>query len=449
MSRRPIDPSSPRATTGARARVARLGGERAPRARVTTIMLFALLALLALLAACGGPSGAEDDPDTGADAADEAAPNVDGGASDGADDGAEDASGDEDGDLPAADFGGVERVVTADGALQLPVAPQPLSFPASGTVLGVFVEPGDRVEEDQELARMDLTPLDLAVADARAALASATDALDEAERGAAEGELASARAELANAEAALARAESGSSLESARLEVERAKNSLWGQQAQRDSTCGQTERGFATEAACDAAQASVQAGEQAVQIAEQSYQAAQAASEGELAAARARVQAARASLGRLQAGSTEAQLEAARARAEQAQASYDQAMANRERASLRAPYDGAVVTVHVDEGVDTAPGAPAVTLARTSPLRFVTSNLGERNVALVEEGAPARVTLTAYPERLLDARVRRIASRGETDASGAIVYPVYLEVEAEDLPLRAGMTGRVEIVAEP
>ncbi|MFQ5460086.1 MAG: biotin/lipoyl-binding protein, partial [Anaerolineae bacterium] len=56
----------------------------------------------------------------------------------------------------------VRRVVTADGALVLPIPPQTLAFPASGTVLEVAVEPGDRVTAGQLLARLDLLPLDRA-----------------------------------------------------------------------------------------------------------------------------------------------------------------------------------------------------------------------------------------------------------------------------------------------
>lgn len=339
----------------------------------------------------------------------------------------------------------VERVVTADGLLVLPVPPQMLSFPVSGTVLEIAVTAGQAVAAGAVLARVDLLPFDMAVTDAKTALASAVDSLAAAEEGASSSELAASRAEIASAEAALARLESGTSQESARLEVERAKNSLWGVQAQRDSICGTVERGFADQASCDSAQANVQAAEQGVQIAQQQYVAARATIDEDLTAARARVTGARAALAKLVGGARAEQIAALQARVEQARLGLSTAEADRERAVLQAPFAGTVTAVHMAEGVRSAPGAPVVTLAKTEPLRFATSNLSERNVGEISEGARASVVLTAYPDRPLAARVHRIAAQASEAAGGAVVFTVYLDVTDEGLPLRAGLTGRVEI----
>jgi hypothetical protein len=78
----------------------------------------------------------------------------------------------------------------------------------------------------------------------------------------------------------------------------------------------------------------------------------------------------------------------------------------------------------------------------------VTTNLGERNVADVRAGAPATVTLTAYPDHPLAATVQRVALEGAKDQSGTVVFPVYLDVTTDGLALRAAMTGRVEIQVE-
>jgi multidrug resistance efflux pump len=386
-----------------------------PRSRA----LLSLSALALLAAACGGPpggAGATPTPDATREARPEATVDRT-----------------------------VDTVVTADGEIVLPVPPQALSFPSGGTLLDLSLQPGEPVAAGQVLARMDLLPFDIAVADAEAALASARQAQDELTKGASASDRASAQAEVAAAESALAKLESGAGIETARLEVERAKNQLWGIQAERDSYCGAAEREMATQAACDAAQANVQAGEQGVRIAEQSLATARASQAEDARSARARLAAARAALGRLSEGARPAQLEAARARIAQAELALTQARTERERAVLVAPFDGTVTAVHAAEGVRVAPGSPVVTVAQVAPLRFATTNLSERNVGDVREGDGATVTLTAYPDQPLPATVQRIAAEAGRTEGGATVFTVYLDVEAGEIPLRAGMTGRVEI----
>ena len=286
----------------------------------------------------------------------------------------------------------IASVVTADGSLRVPVDPQTVGFPASGRVIDVLVSVGDIVFEDDVLAQIDPISLDLSIA--------------------------SAEAELASALGGVARSQSGGTIETARLELERSKNSLWQQQINRDATCGRSGP-FASEGDCDAAQAGVQVAEQGVRIAELNHGAAVSAAPGELAANRAQLR--------------------------RAQASLAMARSERSRAVLTAPFDGEITVVHTAIGVQASPGAPAITLAATGPLRFITTTLGERNIGDIVEDVDATVTLNAFPDHPLDATVVRIATSGTTDASGIVVYDVSLEVEPDGLALRAGMTGRVEI----
>jgi len=102
--------------------------------------------------------------------------------------------------------------------------------------------------------------------------------------------------------------------------------------------------------------------------------------------------------------------------------------------------------VQIRVGEPASPGSPAMTLTQTRPLRFVTTNLGERFIGDIRPGDPAEVVLTAYPDQPLKATVQRIEDQGTTDESGAVVFAVYLNVEEDpEVPLRAGMTGRAEI----
>jgi multidrug resistance efflux pump len=287
----------------------------------------------------------------------------------------------------------VDNVVTADGQLVLPLPPQALSFPAGGLLTKLNVAEGQSVAAGTVLATLDVLSADLGVAQAETS--------------------------LAQARAALAKLERGDPAVSGRLEVEQAKNQLWGQQAQRDSTCGAAENKMATQASCDQAQAAVQSAEQAVQLAQKRLEATLANQAGDLASARAQV--------------------------EQARLALAQAQRDRERTELVAPFDGTVTQVAVAEGIRVGPGSPVVTLAQTTPLRFATTNLGERNVGDIHEGAAATVTLNSFPDQPLKATVQRVAPQATTAEGGLTVFSVYLDVEPEDLALRAGMTGRAEI----
>jgi RND family efflux transporter MFP subunit len=181
---------------------------------------------------------------------------------------------------------------------------------------------------------------------------------------------------------------------------------------------------MARQADCDAAQANVQASEQGVAAAQKNLESAQANQPGDLTSARAQVN--------------------------QARLALDRAREDRARIELAAPFDGVVGDVNVVPGVRVAPGSPVLTLVKTRPLRFATTNLGERNVGDIEPGAPAMVTLTTFPDQPLKGTVQRVAPQAATDESGLTTFAVYVDLDPTDLPLRAGMTGRVEIeVGQP
>lgn len=295
----------------------------------------------------------------------------------------------------------VERVITADGALQYPDDPHTLAFGVAGTLAELGAAENEDVAQGQVLARLDTLALDLALAEARAGVATA--------------------------QARVRQLESGSALAQARIEVERAKNTLWGNQAQRDAACGRADNGNLpgsvrdeARTSCDGAQASVQASEQGVALAELNVRQAEATAGDDLAAAEAQLASARLSL--------------------------RQAETNLGRATLTAPFTGTVTAIQPLVGDTVSPGAPVLTLTRTRPLRFVTTNLGERFVGDIQVGDAAGVTLTAYPDHVITGKVARIDDLGKLDETGAVVFAVHVDVDETDgVALRAGMTGRVEI----
>lgn len=347
-----------------------------PWASQRTVLLAIALAMPSITAACDADDG---DPDQNT-----AATQAEAGAS---------GDGEDEATPRPTVARGVASVITADGALRTRYSPQTLSFPAAGDVIAVLVAPGDQVTAGDELARMDLLALDVPIA--------------------------AGEAELVAARGALAQAQSGGTIETARLEVDRAKNQRWQQQINRDSICGRKDTPFGSQGDCDAADAAVNVAEVGVQIAELNLETARAAQGGEIASAQARVR--------------------------QAEVSLARARADRERATIKAPFDGSVIEVHVLEGVQASPGSPAITLAPNGALSFVTTTLGERNVGDVRAGASATITLNAFPDQPIEGQVARVDPSGQVDSSGAVVFSVHLDIESEGLPLREGMTGRVEI----
>ncbi len=151
-----------------------------------------------------------------------------------------------------------------------------------------------------------------------------------------------------------------------------------------------------------------------------------------LAAAEARVAAAEARVIEAEQGVTAA---AAAADAATASASY---------AELVAPFDGRVVTRHVDPGALAAPGAPLVTLEDTRGFRFEAS-IDESHARLAGVGAPVEIQLDhTAPGTWQPARVT------ETGAVDPSRHSVLVKVDvADDAALRSGQFGRMRLRGQP
>lgn len=153
--------------------------------------------------------------------------------------------------------------------------------------------------------------------------------------------------------------------------------------------------------------------------------------------------AARATLARAKAGvaSSEAQIEQARAKLE-----FD--ATNLERAEIRSPIDGVVLTRDVEPGQTIASSfqAPKLfQLAEDLAQMELEVDVDEADVGQVREGQKATFTVDAYPDRTFPARIQQLRYASET-INGVVTYKAVLEVENEDLALRPGMTATADIV---
>jgi multidrug resistance efflux pump len=149
--------------------------------------------------------------------------------------------------------------------------------------------------------------------------------------------------------------------------------------------------------------------------------------------------------------------ELAKAEAELANAEIQQTIAqqNLEEATeaqndiyLKAPWTGTVISLDAAPGATVSSGSPILTMLDTTQLEFHTTNLSERDLAQIQPGQRAVVTLKAYPDYPIDAEVIRIGWQAGEPFGDVATFPVILSLRTENLDIRPGMTGQVEIYAD-
>jgi multidrug efflux system membrane fusion protein len=150
---------------------------------------------------------------------------------------------------------------------------------------------------------------------------------------------------------------------------------------------------------------------------------------------------------------TRAELDSKIARADSARAQVDGAQARSGEAGLslsdtvlRAPMDGVVLARHVEVGALLSPGQPVITIA---DIRTVKAIFGapQSLVERLQIGSSVQVFVGAEsearsPEKLLDARVTRIAPAADADGR---VFSVEAALANEDRSLRPGSVVSVRV----
>jgi RND family efflux transporter MFP subunit len=302
-----------------------------------------------------------------------------------------------------------------------------LSTATSGQLARLHVRPGDQVQAGDILAEIDPAALQDALDRALAALERA-EPEHARQLAAAQLDLEVARANLAKAQAAAPDDSPAEAITIARHQVEQAKNTLWGSQAQRDSTCGRTDG-----AECDQAQAAVQSGEEAVRIAEAQLQQTiaqagqdQAAAQQELLTLQAQVERAQIALDGLKAGLDP-----------ELQGEIDAAQEALDGATLRAPFGGVVLDVTAQVGQTVGPGHNVLLLADTSAVE-VRSTVIEEDLTQVQMGQPVELAFDAEPGLTVQGHVSRIVPQ-RCDATRAL-YPVYIALDEPAPGILPGMT---------
>jgi len=366
-----------------------------------------------------------------------------------------------------------EKTVTVEGAVEPTrwVELRPLNTGAGGAVAAATVAEGDVVVEGDLLIRFDageetlaveLAEASLSLAQARlalvkadprpedvdvieaqlgaaeAAIAQATAQRDKLTGGASEAQIAAAQAERASAQAERTQAYN---LHEQTMECFTFKLPDGDKKTVCPALGAPEEK---ARFALEAAEAALAATETGLAAAENRAQTELRAAQSEIAVAAARQDALQAQLARTQAGSAPEQIASAEAQVAQSRAALAAAEAALEKTELRAPFDGAVIDISVGAGDTAAPGEIVVVLATLDRLRVRTTELTELDVARVETGQSAIVTLEALPGTELKGHVDRVSEQS-VEYRGDVTYPVYVALEGDVSRLRWGMTVRVEI----
>ncbi|MCL5105295.1 MAG: efflux RND transporter periplasmic adaptor subunit [Armatimonadetes bacterium] len=310
-----------------------------------------------------------------------------------------------------------------------------LGLDVAGVVLRIAVRDGDRVSAGALLLSLDRSELDARVQSAQASVDSAVAEFTKASRGPLPSEINQVRAELAHArsvgQAKVAQAEArmrnlkagtrSQEIAAAQAELQSKKDVLAKAQKDLRRTQQLVDQGALAETNLDSAKTDVETAGAGVIAQEQRVNLLKAgATVDQLAEARAAVaearadrdtgaMAAREKLNTLLAYPRPEDVRAARARVDEARAELRRALDQRDKADLRAPFDGAVADIPVEEGQSVSPGQKLVVLHEISrPIIEVETD--EENLSNLAMGQKAVVTADAYPGRLFQARVTDLGS---------------------------------------
>jgi HlyD family secretion protein len=282
-----------------------------------------------------------------------------------------------------------------------------LGFRVAGRLATLSVDEGDRVRAGQELARLDVTPIQL--------------------------ELNEARANAAAIGARLALLKSGYRVE----DVEQARASL----AERRATLTNAEQSLARQEQLRGTGA----------VAQRVYDDAVAARDQ----ARARVRAAEQSLAEFQAGYRRQEVAEAEANHGRATATAAQAEQHLADAVLQAPADGVVLTRAVEPGAIVAAGAPIFTVSLLAPV-WARVYVSEPDLGRAAPGRQVLLYTDARPDQPYHGKIGFVSPTAEftpknvetADLRTALVYRARVVVNDPDTALRQGMPVTVKLAAD-
>ncbi|WP_244500550.1 efflux RND transporter periplasmic adaptor subunit [Methyloceanibacter methanicus] len=140
--------------------------------------------------------------------------------------------------------------------------------------------------------------------------------------------------------------------------------------------------------------------------------------------------------------------ESAKADVAAASADLAQAETDLEKALIRSPITGVVLSRNVEPGQTVASSLQApilFTIAEDLTKMEVQVDVDEADVGKVHEGQNAHFSVDAYPGKKFDAQIRELRYGSEV-VQGVVTYKAVLTTDNTELLLRPGMTATAEII---
>lgn len=91
------------------------------------------------------------------------------------------------------------------------------------------------------------------------------------------------------------------------------------------------------------------------------------------------------------------------------------------------------------------PGSPVFSIVNLKSMSII-AKVDETDIARMEEGQVASVSLEAYPDMDFTGTVTRVADTATTNEAGATAFDVTIQMEPSEFDLKIGMTGTADVV---
>lgn len=327
----------------------------------------------------------------------------------------------------------------------------------SGRIDELLVEQGDRVEAGQPLAVMENDQLEALMLQARANLAEAEARLEEAEAGTRTEAIAAARARYEQARAQLQQAR-----ERIPREIEQAQALVTSAESRFELAEDRLERnrsllaeGAISQDSFDEVLNEYRSAQASLNEARQRLEQARSTNRPEIAALEAAMAEARAALTEAENGPRAENIAQLRAAVEAARAQVRAAEVDYGDATVRAPFAGIVTQRYATEGAFVTPTTSASSTASatsTSILAIATglevlAEVPEVDVGQLRPGQPVEVVADAYPDRVFEGTIERIAPEAVVEQN-VTSFEVRVQLATGLDVLQSGMNVDVTFVGE-
>ncbi|KZL50869.1 efflux transporter periplasmic adaptor subunit [Nodularia spumigena CENA596] len=339
--------------------------------------------------------------------------------------------------------------ISASGKV-VPVQSVNISPKNPGVLTQLYVEQGDRVEQGQVLARMDVGDIRAQILQNRANLAQAQAQLDQARAGSRPQEIEQAKARLAQAQAQLNQARAGNrsqEIAQAQAQVNSAQAQVTLTQSRVNRYRQLTQQGATSQDQLEQfisedkrAKASLEEAQKRLSLLEVGSR------NEEITAREAAVTEARAALVLLQNGSRPEEIAQRQAAVKAAEAQIQAAEVRLKDTVIRAPLSGIVTQKYANVGAFVTPTTSASTSASATSSSIVAVARGlevlaqvpEVDIGRIQQGQQVEIVADAYPDQVFKGNVRLIAPEAVVE-QGVTSFQVRVALDTGTEQLRSGL----------